>query len=85
LIWRFPNFVFIDFLDELGLFTEQKPIFTKKKIRRSAVCCRISNILVLRGAYCFFSHFDDFHRVAPKQKFGYFKFLIDKKKNSKTT
>jgi hypothetical protein len=29
---------FIDFLDELGLFMEEKPIFTKKKFRRSAVC-----------------------------------------------
>jgi hypothetical protein len=31
---------FIDFLDELGLFIEEKPVFTKKKIRRSAVCRR---------------------------------------------
>jgi hypothetical protein len=29
---------FIDFLDELGLFIGEKPIFTKKKFRRSAVC-----------------------------------------------
>jgi hypothetical protein len=29
---------FIDFLDELGLFIEEKPIFTKKNFRRSAVC-----------------------------------------------
>jgi hypothetical protein len=29
---------FIDFLDELGLFIEEKPVFTKKKFRRSAVC-----------------------------------------------
>jgi hypothetical protein len=27
---------FIDFLDELGLFIEEKLIFTKKKFRRSA-------------------------------------------------
>jgi hypothetical protein len=27
----------IDFLDELGLFIEEKPIFTKKNFRRSAV------------------------------------------------
>jgi hypothetical protein len=32
------NFFFIDFLDEFGLFIEEKPIFTKKKFRRSAVC-----------------------------------------------
>jgi hypothetical protein len=29
---------FIDFLDELGLFIEEKPFFTKTKFRRSAVC-----------------------------------------------
>jgi hypothetical protein len=29
---------FIDFLDELRLFIEETPIFTTKKIRRSAVC-----------------------------------------------
>jgi hypothetical protein len=28
----------LDFLDEMGLFLGEKPIFTKKKIRRSAVC-----------------------------------------------
>jgi hypothetical protein len=28
----------IDFLDELGLFIEEKPICTKKKIRHYAVC-----------------------------------------------
>jgi hypothetical protein len=28
----------IDFLDELGLFIGENPIFTKKKIRRFAVC-----------------------------------------------
>jgi hypothetical protein len=28
----------VDFLDELGLFIEEKPILRKKKIRRSAVC-----------------------------------------------
>jgi hypothetical protein len=25
-------------MDELGLFIEEKPVFTKKKFRRSAVC-----------------------------------------------
>jgi hypothetical protein len=30
---------FVDYLDELGLFIEENPIFTKKKFRRSAVCC----------------------------------------------
>jgi hypothetical protein len=31
----------IDFLDELGLFIEENPIFTKKKFRRSAdAVCR---------------------------------------------
>jgi hypothetical protein len=30
----------MDFLDELGLFIEEKPVYTKKKIRRSAVCRR---------------------------------------------
>jgi hypothetical protein len=30
--------VIYDFLDELGLFIEEKPVFTKKKFRRSAVC-----------------------------------------------
>jgi hypothetical protein len=29
---------FIDFLDELGLFIEEKPICTKKKIPSPAVC-----------------------------------------------
>jgi hypothetical protein len=29
---------FIDFLDELGFFIEEKQVFTKKKFRRSAVC-----------------------------------------------
>jgi hypothetical protein len=29
---------FTDFLDELGLFIGEKLIFTKKKIRRLAVC-----------------------------------------------
>jgi hypothetical protein len=28
----------IDFLDELELFIGEKPIFTKKKIRRHAIC-----------------------------------------------
>jgi hypothetical protein len=28
----------IDFLNELGLIIGEKPIFTKNKIRRSAVC-----------------------------------------------
>jgi hypothetical protein len=33
------NAFFFDFLDELGLFIGEIPIFTKKKkIRRSAVC-----------------------------------------------
>jgi hypothetical protein len=35
----FKKHFFIDFLDELGLFIEEKPVFTKKKnLRRSAVC-----------------------------------------------
>jgi hypothetical protein len=29
---------------------------------------QVSNILVLRGAYCFFNHFDVFVRVAPQQQ-----------------
>jgi hypothetical protein len=29
---------FIDFLDELGLFIGEKQVFTKKKVRHSAVC-----------------------------------------------
>jgi hypothetical protein len=29
---------FIDFLDEFGIFIGEKPIFTTKKFRRSAVC-----------------------------------------------
>jgi hypothetical protein len=32
------KFFFIDFLDELGIFIEEKPILTKKNFRRSAVC-----------------------------------------------
>jgi hypothetical protein len=32
------NFFFIDFLDELGLFIGEKQVFTKKKVRHSAVC-----------------------------------------------
>jgi hypothetical protein len=39
LISWFPNFFFIDFLDELELFIGEKQIFTKKKVRHSAVCC----------------------------------------------
>jgi hypothetical protein len=34
-----------------------------------------SNILVLRGTYCFFNHFDEFVRVAPEQQFSFLKFL----------
>jgi hypothetical protein len=30
------KFFFIDILDELGLFIGENPIFTKKKLRRSA-------------------------------------------------
>jgi hypothetical protein len=33
---------------------------------------QVSNILVRRGAY---RYFDEFIRVAPKQKFGFFKLL----------
>jgi hypothetical protein len=33
---------------------------------------QVSNILVLRGACCFFSNFDEFIRVASKRKFGLF-------------
>jgi hypothetical protein len=36
---------------------------------------QVSNILVLRGAYCFFNHFDEFVRVVPQQQFGCLKFL----------
>jgi hypothetical protein len=28
----------IDFLDEIGLFIEEKPVLTKKNFRRSAFC-----------------------------------------------
>jgi hypothetical protein len=31
---------------------------------------QVSNILVLRGAYCFINHFDEFVRVAPEEQFG---------------
>jgi hypothetical protein len=31
-----------------------------------------SKMLVLRSAWCYFSHFDEFLRVVPKQKFGFF-------------
>jgi hypothetical protein len=30
--------IFIDFLDELELFIGEKQVFTKKKVRQSAVC-----------------------------------------------
>jgi hypothetical protein len=32
------KYFFIVFLDELGIFIGEKTIFTRKKIRRSAVC-----------------------------------------------
>jgi hypothetical protein len=32
------NMIFIDFLDELGLFIGEKSVFTKKNFHRSAVC-----------------------------------------------
>jgi hypothetical protein len=34
----------IDFLDELGLFIEEKPICTKKKIRHYAVCRHLMTV-----------------------------------------
>jgi hypothetical protein len=38
---------------------------------------RVSDILVLCGAYWFLGHFEEFLRAAPEQKFGFFlKFLI---------
>jgi hypothetical protein len=36
---NFQKKKFIDFLDELGLFIEEKPICTKKKFPSPAVCC----------------------------------------------
>jgi hypothetical protein len=42
-----------------------------------------SNILVLRGAYCFFNQFDEFVQVAREQKFDFLCFWSIK--NSKTT
>jgi hypothetical protein len=69
---------FIDFLEELALFIEEKPIFTKKKsIALPSVnqCCQGHTFFffqrMLRGV--FFSHLDEFLRVVPKQTFGFFK------------
>jgi hypothetical protein len=36
----------IDFLDELGLFIGEKPIFTKKKFRRSAAVCGLPSAVI---------------------------------------
>jgi hypothetical protein len=73
------NPVFIDFLDELGHFIGEKPIFTKTQTStdqghhffsfQPIETFRNINILILRGTYCFFSHFDEFLWVATKQKF----------------
>jgi hypothetical protein len=84
LIFYLVNKSFIDFLDKLGRFIGEKPV-ALPSIKQ---CClehsfysfqprhfssfRVSNTLVLRGTYCFFSPFDEFLRVALKQKFGYF-------------
>jgi hypothetical protein len=45
---NFQKIFFIDFLDELGLFIEEKPICTKKKFPSPAVCrLRIRNTLFI--------------------------------------
>jgi hypothetical protein len=49
---NFPKNFFIDFLDELGLFIEEKPICTKKKIPSPAVCRLPSAVCRLPSAVC---------------------------------
>jgi hypothetical protein len=38
----------IDFLDELELFIGEKQVFTKKKVRHSAVCLPSADVLVAK-------------------------------------
>jgi hypothetical protein len=81
---NFQKIFFIDFLDEFGLFIEEKPICTKKKIPSPAVCRLPFNFpfnsgtspfglvddLVLNRSYWFLDFGNKFRRVAPIRIIG---------------
>jgi hypothetical protein len=47
----FQKYLFLEYLDEIGLFFGEKPIFTKKKTRRSAVVSWLS-FLARNFSFC---------------------------------